>query len=673
MKIKNISIKNFKTFDDQGISLSMSDLTALIGENSIGKSNVLESLDLFFNFSKSKIDKGCFHHDDISKLIEIGVEFTGLSEQEQNIFKTHIDDTAATLTITQKILIKVPDNCTLEDLDPDDYEFEESKHGTYYVLADGYDWANLSEKPPTKANLKKWWKNDLLIGDFDFKSMFGSAAEPSQEEYFEAIIRLWEERFDDIPKEKRIGDDKVLGWKSKLKSNLPKFFYVPAVKSIDEDLKVLKNNPFGEMISWLTKNISSEIKADFEEKAKKLIKDSLQKIDIDENGNSKLAYINDQINKNIGDCLDCTFEIQFGEPKLSDIVFPTPRLYADDGYNSDIVRKGHGVQRLCILSLLRTYNDFKRKSSQDMGSVILAIEEPEIYLHPPIKRYTYRMFRELSNGDDQILYTTHDDYFVSVEYFDEIRLFRKIVKEAEKPRSKVYEFSLDRLVEEYKKRYNVDVLPNSLRHRFGHICDDSKNEGFFASKVILVEGDTEKYALPMYFENKGFNLDSERVAIITAGSVDSITYLYIMFNEFHVPCYVIFDGDKPSVDLTELSGEAQNDAKKKSKRNKELFSFLGKAANQDMEFFFPSTTVSENFSVWEKDFEDSFHRGLGKYQELKAAAKNLYGNDSKPLTARYIASEICSNHPDDVPDLVDEMITKIQNCAWSGTCLLRDV
>ncbi len=649
----------------------MSDLTALIGENSIGKSNVLEALDLFLNFSKTKIDQGCFHHDDVSKTIEIGVEFTALSEQEQKIFKIHIDDATNTLTITQNIALKLPDNCEPADVDPDDFDFEESKHGTKYVAAEGYEWADWTEKPPSVTNINKWWKNDLVVNGFDFKSMFDDASVPSKEAYYGSIMRLWEEHFDDIPKTRKTGDDKVLGWKSKLKSNLPKLFYVPAVKSIDEDLKVLKNNPFGEMISWLTKNISSEVKSEFEEKAKQLVQDSLAKIDKDDDGNSKLAYINEQINKNMGDCLDCSFEIQFGEPKLSDIVFPTPRLYADDGYHSDIMRKGHGVQRLCILSLLRTYNDFRRKSSQDMSSVILAIEEPEIYLHPPIKRYTYRMFRDLTNGDDQILYSTHDDYFVSVEHFDEIRLFRKVVKEGEKSRSKVYEFSMGRLVDEYKKRYGKDVLPESLRHRFGHICDDSKNEGFFASKVILVEGDTEKYALPMYFEKRGFALDEKRISIITAGSVDSITYLYIMFNEFHVPCYVIFDGDKPSTDVAKLTGDSKDNAKNKSKRNRELFSFLGKPVDQDEEFFFPPTTVENNFSIWEKDFEDSFHKGLEKYDDLKAAAKSLYGNDSKPLTARYIASEICSNHPDDVPVLVDEMIAKIQSCVWSGTCLME--
>lgn len=73
MKISYLKIHNFKTFHTEGISLSLMDLTGLVGENSVGKSNVLEALDLFFNFSKAKVSKRSFHHNDVSKDIVIGV------------------------------------------------------------------------------------------------------------------------------------------------------------------------------------------------------------------------------------------------------------------------------------------------------------------------------------------------------------------------------------------------------------------------------------------------------------------------------------------------------------------------------------------------------------------------------------------------------------------------
>jgi len=51
--------------------------------------------------------------------------------------------------------------------------------------------------------------------------------------------------------------------------------------------------------------------------------------------------------------------------------------------------------------------------------------------------------------------------------------------------------------------------------------------------------------LPIYFLKKNFNLDENRISLISVGSVDLITYLYLIYNEFNIPCYVIFDGDKP--------------------------------------------------------------------------------------------------------------------------------
>lgn len=667
MKILSLKVQNFKTFGPEGIFLSMTDLCVLIGGNSTGKSNILEALDLFFNFSKAKMSKTCFHHDDVSRDIIIEVSFCGLSEDERKKFGIHLDEKKEKLTITQKISLKLEEGQSIADIDEEDYDFEESKHGTKWEATN--EWARIGGKPPTKTNIKKWWKQELTIGDLNFKSLFDdNGDEPSPETYQEKLEILWVEHFDTIPKEKITGDEKVLGWKNKLKGNLPKFFYVPAVKHVDEDLKILKTNPFGEMINWLTQNISDGVKKEFEKKINTIVKEALSKIDQDENGKSKIAFINKQLNINLGVNLDCKLELKFGTPTISDIVFPSPRLYADDGYYSDVNNKGHGLQRLCILSLLRTYNNLKKiTDKRDDRNMILGIEEPEIYLHPPIKRSTYKLLRSLSNKDNQIIYSTHDSYFVDVEYFDEIRLFRKIKNG--KPKTLVYEFSIDRLVQFYKDRYNLDVDKKSLRHRFGHICDETKNEGFFANKVILVEGDTEKYALPIYFANKDFDLDNERISIISTGSADNITYLHIIFNEFHIPCYVIFDGDKPEIDPGELTGTKKDDAKNKSRRNKELLELVGEQADENGEFFFPETSVKKKYTVWEKRFEDVFHTPLENYEEIKGDAKKLYGTKSKPLTGRYFADVLTSKFPEKISPYVDKLIEKINGCCWEESCL----
>jgi len=261
MKISNLKVHNFKTFDSDGISLSLKDITTLVGENSAGKSNILEALDLVFNFSRTKVSKRTFHHDDVSKTITIEVSFSNLSEEEKRKFKVHLSESGDELTITQKIFLKLEEVENIEDIGDTDFYYEESKHGTKWNATEQFEWAKYETKKPTKTNIKKWWKTDLTIEGFDFKTLFEEIdKEPTPEIYQEKIENLWQEHFDKIPKEKVVGDEKVLGWKNKLKGNLPKYFYVPAIKHVEEDLKVLKNNPFGEMMSWLTKNISDEIR-----------------------------------------------------------------------------------------------------------------------------------------------------------------------------------------------------------------------------------------------------------------------------------------------------------------------------------------------------------------------------------------------------------------------------
>lgn len=235
-------------------------------------------------------------------------------------------------------------------------------------------------------------------------------------------------------------------------------------------------------------------------------------------------------------------------------------------------------------------------------------------------------------------------------------MFRK--SDEKTPTTSVYQFSVQKVIDFYKKTYNLTVDEMSIRHRFYHIIDESKNEGFFAKKIILIEGDTEKYALPNYFSAKGLDIDVSRIAIISAGSVDNIAYLLLIFNEFRIPCYAIFDGDKPDVDPNTLAGSYRDDAVNKSKRNKELFTFLNKPVPTNL-FFFPATSIEDNLTVWEKSFEDEFHKPLANYVALKSEAKKLYGNDSKPLTARFISEKVCAD-PAKIDNKIDLIIAKLK-------------
>ena len=59
MRIKQVKIENFRAYRDQ-VVIDFNDLTAFVGKNDVGKSTILDALDIFFNEGKGavKIDPG---------------------------------------------------------------------------------------------------------------------------------------------------------------------------------------------------------------------------------------------------------------------------------------------------------------------------------------------------------------------------------------------------------------------------------------------------------------------------------------------------------------------------------------------------------------------------------------------------------------------------------------
>lgn len=77
MRLKRISIKNFRCYREE-ITVWFDDLTTFIGKNDIGKSSVLEALEIFFNNEIVKIESGdanVYSHD---KKVSITCEFAEL-------------------------------------------------------------------------------------------------------------------------------------------------------------------------------------------------------------------------------------------------------------------------------------------------------------------------------------------------------------------------------------------------------------------------------------------------------------------------------------------------------------------------------------------------------------------------------------------------------------------
>lgn len=143
-----------------------------------------------------------------------------------------------------------------------------------------------------------------------------------------------------------------------------------------------------------------------------------------------IAETEKQLNELLNDFFrGCDLEIEFETPSL-EVLLSTPRLYVDDGFRNAIENKGHGLQRAVIFTILRCYAEYMTASSDGKKrNLILAVEEPELYMHPQAQRTIRRVFRKIAGGNDQICFSTHSSLLVDVAYFDEIIRMETVCKD----------------------------------------------------------------------------------------------------------------------------------------------------------------------------------------------------------------------------------------------------
>ena len=675
-----IEISNFRSFCPTPVKLSLTPVTAIVGENNVGKSNVLLALDLFRNFKKSKIQKKDFHNNDDKKEITIKVTFGQLTADERKLFRRHLSPDN-TLAVTQRIKVAAGEAAegsseAKQDEDAEGTELCVVEEKTATLVKSGIEW--LDELPTTKAAVEKLWKGEMKVGEVDFKAWtkLPATPAPAKEALAAKVTDFWDEQWDTIPKQEESSETKPLGWPNKFMGHLPVVVYVPAVKKISEEAKTTKSSPFGAMLDWFV----GSIKAEFKEAAQKKLDEfytnvmaSLPK-EVDEETKeemTRLQLINRELTRHLPKDFGASLSVSFKTPEADQALFGEPVLGADDGFASEITDKGHGMQRAALLAIIRAYLALKPKLDKKPGQarrIIFAIEEPEIFLHPTVKRSTYTLFRDLAKGGDQVIYTTHDGYLLDVSAFQEIRVFRKDAS-GKPPKTVVHEVSEETLLAVWRKQSGRDNIKlESVREHLRNVYDPYRNEGFLAKKVLLCEGPTERYALPIYFEALGYNLDTNGISIIDAGSVDLLDYFQILFTELGIPTFVLWDGDKPAADdIRKLQGDAAQDANKKSKRNSYLATLLGlpPVTRADGACFWDADQCVDRCAVLARKYEHSAMTMLVDSDAVKGAATRLFGNDSKPMAARYYAIQAVARGQAEgdskkfVPQIAKAIVTRL--------------
>ena len=640
MRIRRLEIRNFRSLRD--VTICPEDVLALVGGNNSGKSNVIKALELFFGPTTRLVDEEWFHYHDTSQPIEIVVTFEGLTAWEQEQFGPWMSN--------ERLIVERQIVCTAEGV----YDINTAAH----MKVPEPDWLQ-----PDEINGKRtteWWanKDQLRIRELDFGAMLGGS-KPNVGQWKDAAREFVAQHQHEIPwvEERR---ENPKGYPGVLKGALPEFIHVPAVRDISEEAKVGKTNPFGQLINSVLDKISDPNK----QKIAGQLEEVQKLLNRGEAGErlGEIRQVEERLNELMSDVMDCDVEIEMSVPELSQI-FGAARVYADDGIRTSVETKGHGLQRSMIFTILRAYAELthaqKAGDRAEQRSTIFAIEEPELYLHPQCQRTLVAVFRDIGSGNDQVLYTTHSSLFVDIGHFDEICIMRREKRDG-RYESHSTQLPVWRIAQDLQARKGIAPPPEGIREHYSHAFNPMINEGFFADKVVIVEGPSEQYSLPIYADGLSYNLDRNNVSAVDCGGKGQIDRVLRVFNGFRIPSYVWFDGDKDSKES------------KVRANTLELLELLGDPVKSIEEV---QTKVTGTYAVLEHDLERTLRGELEDYDKLLDEAASTLGPTGKPLKHRFIATRlrqmITDGHaPEQVlPKTIVEIVRNLERVSYSGTVL----
>ncbi len=155
------------------------------------------------------------------------------------------------------------------------------------------------------------------------------------------------------------------------------------------------------------------------------------------------------------------------------------------------------------------------------GFTLLALEEPEAHLHPILQRIIYK---DVMQGDTSVLLTTHSPHISSVAPLDSIVHLRWT-----KNGTKVRTTSNIQL--------NVGEKEDIQRY-----LDVKRGELYFGKGVILVEGIAEEYLIPKFAELLEKPLDLKGIIVCNINSTNFTPYIKYL-DALEVPYVCITDGD----------------------------------------------------------------------------------------------------------------------------------
>ena len=509
MKIEKIYIKNWRSIKEQ--ELQAQDLMVIIGQNNHGKSNLLSSILFFFGDIKHH-DLDFFHG---STELYVELTFGSLDGSDKVTFKKY-------LTSDEKIVVRKS-----------------------AFLGGSFEYRGYIENPSEEwlqeANASAYTKRELA-NSLPFHPFLPDSGRITKQNIIDAQTSYIEQNRDEIEFTFEMQTTNFLGLKSVAKGIFGEVYFIPAVKEASDDFTSKDSSVFGKMYADVVA-LMSEHNDDWKETKEKLgnLFSTLNKNDPDGNENEdrpqQLSDFEEELTNELVSW-GARVDIEVSPPDIESVFKANTQVWVDDGVRTDIKRKGHGLQRALTVALIqvvakRAITDAENEGEENEGnrkvsnSRYFIFEEPELYLHPQAQRSLFDSFVGLSESGSQVILCTHSSGLIDVERYKSIYI---ATKENGSDETKVKQCTEDLFEGDSKKDFNLSYWINPDR-----------GELFFASKVVLLEGATEKTVFPLLA--KELDVFRYEYTLIDCGSKDNIPLYVRLLNKFSIPHVAVYDRD----------------------------------------------------------------------------------------------------------------------------------
>jgi len=531
MQIHSLHVKNFRCLKDATISFEK--LTALIGGNNAGKSTFLKAIEYFFE-AAPKLNTNDFCLNSVDEDIEITIEFKNFTPDEITEFRDAIIGERMivtrqfSLTDKDKNLFTVHRNGFQGFTELRNTDGKQNQLSAYKKLQQEMnDLPNAKKADEIARYLENWEKkNPSKLSLQKDRSFFGAINV--------AIGKL----------KKRTG-----------------VYLIPAVRDAAEDATNPKNSAIIQLLSEISRQTienKQEMK-EFLEKTKKEFEELSDPTRIPELINIS-EQLTDEIQKYYSDA-ELNADWQGNEEPIFKYAKPSLTITHRE-IQTDLSHVGHGLQRAALFSVVQylaeqqslvKVDDIEFESAA--SDIIILVEEPEIYQHPSKQLVIYDAFKRITESYNkntgirvQIIYATHSEKFINMSKFETVRIVRNEFGNGQL-KNKISSVSISHCSQFFAKLTNKPK-PMSDEGFSGklHIFTREVCEGFFAKKVILVEGITDKAILEAAYASKDIDVHQEAIAILSLEGKGKLDKPYYIFSNLDIPTYLIFDNDCPQED-----------------------------------------------------------------------------------------------------------------------------